>query len=94
MSTRSFSLSFLAIAIVVAALVSHYSSGLPDGLEYVAESSGFLSTAGDSFTSSWPLADYSVAGVENGRVSGGLAGILGAMLTFVFVAALARRRRA
>jgi hypothetical protein len=92
---RRFFLAFLVVALVIAGVVSFYASGHPDGLEYVAETTGFLDTAKDSATAGSPLADYGVAGVENARLSGGLAGIIGVLVTLLLAGGLAwalRRR--
>ncbi len=75
-------LAGLLAALVVAGGVSYYASGSPDGLEYVAEQVGFLDAAEDPATADGPLADYAVRGVEDDRVSGGLAGVLGVLVTF------------
>ena len=73
-STRRFLAVGLLLALLVAGVASFYASGHPDGLEYVAEKTGFLHTAEDSPTSDSPLADYSTNGVDDPRLSGGLAG--------------------
>jgi cobalt/nickel transport system permease protein len=72
----------LAVALVLAFFVSPYASSSPDGLEKVAADKGLDTgvtshAAGDS-----PLADYAVKGVDNSRLSTGLAGVLGVVLTF------------
>ena len=77
--------------------MSFYASGHPDGLEFVAESTGFLDTAKDSAAAGSPLADYSVSGLADARLSGGLAGIIGVLVTLLLAGGLAwllRRRRA
>ena len=56
-----------AVALVLAAVVSHYASDRPDGLERVAADEGFLAAADDHDLADGPLADY---GVEAGRVPG------------------------
>lgn len=86
----------LVAALVIAGVVSGFASGHPDGLEYVAESAGFLSSAQDHAGAGWPLADYAVAGVENARLSGGLAGVIGTLVTLLLVGGVAWlvRRRA
>ena len=43
----------------------------------------FLNTAKDSATGSSPLADYGLTGLENERLSVGIAGIVGVLLTAV-----------
>jgi hypothetical protein len=71
----------LAVSLVLAGGVSYYASSHPDGLEKVAGDVGFLDTAKDSAVEDSPLAGYGVAGVENERISGGLAGIIGVAST-------------
>nr|WP_269328709.1 PDGLE domain-containing protein [Kineosporia babensis] len=79
-----------------AGVVSFYASGSPDGLEKVSEDHGISAQAEDHALDDSPLADYGVKGVENPRLSGGLAGIVGVGVTFVLastVIALTRFRR-
>jgi hypothetical protein len=93
---RRFVLVFAAAALVIAGVLSFYASGHPDGLEFVAESTGFLETAQDSAAAGGPLADYAVSGVEDARLSGGLAGIIGVLVTLLLAGGLTwvvRRRR-
>lgn len=69
------------VSLFLAAVLSFYASSHPDGLEKVGESIGFIDTAQDSAAADSPLADYGVAGVENSRVSSGLAGVIGVAVT-------------
>lgn len=78
----------LAVALVVAGVVSWYASASPDGLEWAAEQSGFLHTAEDSAAAGSPLADYGVAGVGSERLSGGLAGVVGVLVTLLLAGGL------
>ena len=71
----------LAVSLVLAGGVSYYASSQPDGLEKVAGDVGFLDSAKESAVEDSPLAGYGVAGVENERISGGLAGIIGGAST-------------
>ena len=71
----------LAVSLVLAAGVSYYASSHPDGFEKSAGEIGFLNTAEDSPLAGSPLAEYGVAGVENERLSGGLAGVIGVAST-------------
>jgi hypothetical protein len=93
--TRRFLAAFLFAALLVAGVASFYASSHPDGLEYVAGKVGFLDRADDSPASKSPLADYSTQGVENDRVSGGVAGVAGSLLVLVLAGGLFRvlRRR-
>ena len=79
--TRRFLLVFLGVALVIAAVISFYASSHPDGLEFVAGTTGFLDTAKDSLTADGLLAGYGVAGVQNARLSGGIAGVIGVLVT-------------
>jgi hypothetical protein len=71
----------LVTSVFVAAIISFYASGYPDGLEFVAEQVGFINTAKDSAVSGSPLADYAFVVLENERISVALAGIIGVLLT-------------
>ena len=93
--TTGFLLVGLLVALAVAGIGSYYASSSPDGLERSAEREGFLDTAEDSATAGSPLADYAVSGVDDGRLSGGLAGVIGVAVTLVLaggVTLLVRRR--
>ena len=82
-SPRRFFAVFLLAALLVAGVASYYASAHPDGLEYVAEKTGFIDTAEDSPVADSPLADYRTAGVEDDRVSGGLAGVIGVVVVLL-----------
>jgi hypothetical protein len=94
-SQRTFFSATLLLALVLAGVVSSFASSSPDGLEKVAEDRGFIDTARDHDLAGSPLADYGVAGVDNERLSGGLAGIIGVGATLALgggVFFLLRRR--
>ena len=92
---RRFLAVFLLAALLLAGVASYYASSHPDGLEYVAAEVGFLDKADDSPAAKSPLADYSTKGVEDDRISGGVAGVAGSLLVLVIAAGLFRvlRRR-
>ncbi|MEI5672681.1 MULTISPECIES: PDGLE domain-containing protein [Nocardioides] len=95
MRNRRFFAAFLLVALLVAGVASYYASSHPDGLEYVAGKTGFLDSAEDSPTADSPLADYQTSGVDNERLSGGLAGVVGVLLVLGIAGGLAwgvRRR--
>lgn len=99
MSTRGSTRRFWAVGLLVALLVagfgSYYASSHPDGLEYVAERTGFLDSAEDSPTAGSPFADYSTEGVDDERLGGGIAGVVGVLVTLALMGGLAMvvRRR-
>lgn len=80
-SNKKFYLVFLLVTIGLAGIVSFYASSSPDGLEKVAEDVGFIETAKDHSLDNSALADYGVAGIENERLSVGIAGIIGVIAT-------------
>lgn len=88
MSTRRLALVLGAVTLLIAGVVSFYASSSPDGLEHVAESTGFAHTAEEHAGSNGPLADYAVKGVDNERLSGGLAGVVGVAVTLVLAGGL------
>lgn len=99
-SPRGVLLAGLLLAFVLAGFISGYASGSPDGLEKVAEDEGFLDSSRDSIVAGSPLADYAVSGIDNERLAGGLAGVIGVLLTvalgtliFYAVSRLSRARR-
>lgn len=99
-STRTVVVVGVVISLLLAGLVSSYASSHPDGLEYVGQSLGFGESARDSAVAGSPLADYAVSGVDDARLSGGLAGVVGVLVTGVLMAGVlllvrrsSRRRR-
>lgn len=79
--TRWFVLAGVLVALLLAGIGSYYASSAPDGLEKVAADKGLDTGARDSATAGSPLADYSVSGISNARLSGGLAGVIGVGVT-------------
>jgi cobalt/nickel transport protein len=92
---RTVMVVLLVASLLIAGVVSYYASAHPDGLEYVAGETGFLDSATPHATEDGPLADYGVRGVSDSRLSGGLAGVIGVLVTLVLAGGLAllvRRR--
>jgi hypothetical protein len=71
------------VALAIAGVASYYASSDPDGLERVAEDQGFIDDASEHGLSESPFADYGVAGVDDPRLSVGLAGVVGVLVTAV-----------
>ena len=83
MKQKSFLISGFIASLFLAGVVSFYASSNPDGLEKVAEDIGFIETAEDHTYAEGALADYGVKGVDNARLSTGLAGVIGVVATGV-----------
>lgn len=81
-STRTFVLVGIAVALVLAFLVSPHASSSPDGLEKVASDKGIDVGVTNHAMADSPLADYAVKGVDSSGLSTGLAGIVGVAVTF------------
>lgn len=94
-SNRAFVLSGLLVALLLAGVVSFYASSRPDGLEFVAERTGFLHSADDHAAADGPFADYVTEGVDDARLSGGLAGVVGTLTVLLLAGGIgfAVRRR-
>ncbi len=92
---RRFFVGFLLVALLVAGVASYYASSHPDGLNFVAEKSGFIDKEKASPTSEGPFAGYTTKGIGNDRLSGGVAGVAGCLLVLVIASGvfwLVRRR--
>jgi cobalt/nickel transport system permease protein len=97
--TAAFVGAGVVITLLVAGIVSGFSSSDPDGLERVAIDHGLDETADDHALADSPLADYGLEGVESERLGTALAGIIGVAVTLVVmvgllygIRALSRRR--
>lgn len=71
----------LVASLAVAVVVSQFAVDDPDGLERVAEDTGFISSAEDHALGSSVFADYATSGVANETVSLAIAGATGTLLT-------------
>lgn len=95
MSRRTFFVTAILVALLLAGVGSYYASSYPDGLEHVAEETGFLDSAEDSSAADSPFADYGTEGVDDERLGGGIAGVAGVLVTLLLMGGLAyvvRRR--
>ncbi|MER8009253.1 energy-coupling factor ABC transporter permease [Streptomyces sp. NPDC094149] len=95
-SRRALWITGLATSLVLAGFVSFYASSSPDGLEKVAHDEGIDKKAERHGSADSPLAHYGVKDVEDARLSGGLAGVIGVGVTVVAGSAVfwvVRRRR-
>ncbi|MFE4371253.1 energy-coupling factor ABC transporter permease [Streptomyces sp. NPDC056835] len=95
-STRKVWATGLVTALVLAGFVSFYASASPDGLEKVAADQGIDRKTEPHHAADSPLADYGVKDVDDARISGGLAGLIGVGATVVVGSGVfwaVRRRR-
>lgn len=82
MKTRTFVLGGLLVALVFAGVVSQFAFDDPDGLESVAEETGFAESGTEHvLATDSPFADYATAGIENETVSLAVAGVVGTLVT-------------
>jgi cobalt/nickel transport protein len=94
-STRMLIVVGIAVALLIAGVGSYYASSDPDGLTKVSQDQGFAGSEKDHATSDGALAGYETKGVDNPRLSGGLAGVVGSVVVLVLaggVVLLVRRR--
>jgi cobalt/nickel transport protein len=77
---RTFLALGLLVALMIAGFASYYASSHPDGLNFVAEKAGFVDREQPSATSDGPFAGYQTSGIADDRLSGGVAGVAGALL--------------
>ncbi|THA85503.1 energy-coupling factor ABC transporter permease [Streptomyces sp. A0592] len=82
-STKKVWATGLVTALVLAGFVSFYASANPDGLEKVAADKGIDEKVEEHAAADSPLADYGVKDVDDARLSGGLAGVIGVGVTVV-----------
>jgi cobalt/nickel transport system permease protein len=78
-----FVLVALGASLVLAFVVSPFASSAPDGLEKVAADEQLDSGVTPHALEDGPLADYAVDGVDDERLSTGIAGVIGVLVTLV-----------
>ena len=83
MKQKTFLIAGFVASLFLAGVVSFYASSHPDGLEKVAQDIGFIETAKEHTNADGALADYGVKGIDNARLSTGLAGVIGVVATGV-----------
>lgn len=81
-SLKLFILGGLLVAIALVLFVSPFASSNPDGLNKVAIDKGFDDTATEHALEDGPLAGYGIRGIDNERMSKGLSGLIGVLVTF------------
>jgi cobalt/nickel transport system permease protein len=95
---RTFVLGGLLVALVFAGVISQFAVDNPDGLESVAEETGFIESGTEHTLGSSVFADYATAGIDNENLSLAIAGVVGTLVTLavaagIFIAIREGRRR-
>lgn len=80
-------LIFFCIFAIIASLIA---SGYPDGLEWVAEKLGFLEQGEGKELISAPIPDYQIPWVKKPFIAGGIAALIGTLITFIVAYALGK----
>ncbi len=88
MSTKALVVTGVLVALVLAGFVSYYASRSPDGLNRVAQDQGFSDSRRAHPAQDSPLAGYHTKGVADGRLSGGLAGVVGVLVVLALAGGL------
>ncbi len=94
-STKAVGVGIFVVALILAGVVSFYAASSPDGLTKVSQDEGFASSEKEHAAGEGPFAGYGASFVDDERLSGGLAGVVGVVVVLVLGAGLAyvvRRR--
>ena len=81
-NTKLFLVAGLLLALALALFVSPFADSDPDGLSKVAEEQGFSRNEQQHDLAESPVAGYEVNGVDDDRMSTGVAGVIGVLVTF------------
>lgn len=94
-STLALMAAGLLVALILAGIVSFYADADPDGLSKVAEDKGFSSSETEHGTADGTFSGYATRGIDNARLSGGVAGVVGCAVVLLIAGgvAFAVRRR-
>jgi hypothetical protein len=95
-SSRTVRIAVLVVALVLAGVVSFYAASSPDGLTKVSLDKGFADTETDHHAADGPFAGYGSSFIDNERLSGGVAGVVGVLAVLALAGGLTyvvRRRR-
>ncbi|MET0145281.1 MAG: PDGLE domain-containing protein [Ilumatobacteraceae bacterium] len=96
LSTVTFTLLGVAVAVLMVVLIAPWANPNPDGLEKVGADTGIDAGVLDHHLADSPLADYGLSGVDNRFLATPVAGVIGIAATFAIGAGvvwLVRRRR-
>lgn len=90
---RAFIIGGLAATLIFATVVSQFAVDNPDGLERVAQDTGFISSGQDHGLANTLFADYATSGIGNETLSLAIAGLVGALITLAVAYGLFRAIR-
>lgn len=95
LSTRAVALGILLVSLLLAGVVSFYAASSPDGLTKVSQDQGFADTEEDHGAADGPFAGYGSSFIDDERLSGGVAGVVGVLVVLALGSGLtlALRRR-
>ncbi len=85
---RTFVIGGVLVSHVFAAVISQFAVPDPDGLERVAEDTGFIESAEEHTLADVIFADYATAGISNEALSLAIAGVVGTIVTLLVAAGI------
>ncbi|MDP8958197.1 MAG: energy-coupling factor ABC transporter permease [Actinomycetota bacterium] len=85
---RGFVIAAALVALLLAVVISQFAAPSPDGLERVAQTTGFAASAEDHALSGSIFADYATEGIANQTLSLAVAGTVGVLITLAVAAGL------
>ncbi len=95
LSTRSVAVGILLVSLLLAGVVSFYAASSPDGLTKVSQDQGFADTEEEHDAADGPFAGYGSSFIDDERLSGGVAGVVGVLVVLALgsgLTLLVRRR--
>ncbi len=93
MSGRAFWIGGVLTAVFLAGVVSQFAFDDPDGLERVAQDTGFIDRATDHALADSVFADYATRGIGNETLSLAIAGLAGVAITLLVAYGLVNASR-
>lgn len=87
-STRAVVAGIFVVAVVLAGVVSFYAASTPDGLTKVSQDEGFADTETEHGTGDGPFAGYGSSFINDERLSGGVAGVVGVVVVLALAGGL------
>jgi cobalt/nickel transport system permease protein len=82
-AARTFVIAGVSVAAFLAVVVSQFAASGPDGLERVAEDTGFAGSAEESRIAGGVFAGYATTGIDNETLSLAVAGLAGVAVTLL-----------